>query len=424
MSFDSGLAPAGFRDGSEGFALKIIGGLGALILSAGGVADARAAAPERSISITPSVRLTYDSNVLGGRGVVRSNVSGDDDVRLSPSMGADILYPLGRQSAFLAGSIGYDFYRRHSELNRERINLDGGLHLQGPLGCAGTLAAGYSRRQSDIGDLILAPDGTTLVNIVNVQENRRYSAKMSCGAAIGIRPGVGYTRSETRNSGSRSAQDIVSDTFTASLGYTRPSFGLLSIYGSYRNGRYPNRQEIPGVLFNDGIEVYSAGASYDRDIGSRLGGAVSVGYTQVEPKSSLVPKFHGLSYSAALRFQPSSRLNTNLSASRSAEQSNVLAVSYTISTAYAFSGSYSLSQRMSAPFSLGYSTRRFRATSFLPGALVRGTDKTYDASLGLRFKPRPKLNMGVDATYRKRTSDVGLLGYSSKQISAIMGLEL
>lgn len=425
MGSDSGLAAAEFRGRSDGFALKIIGGLGVLIVSVGGFADARAATPqERGVSISPTVRLTYDSNVLGGRRVVRDdNISGTDDVQLSPSLAVNIVYPFGRQSAFLGGSIGYDFYRRHDELNRERISLDGGVNIRGPASCASVLGVGYSRRQSDVEDLILAPDGSTLVNVVNVQETRRYSANISCGPAIGLRPGLGYTRSETRNSGRREFQNIISDTYRGSLGYARPSFGQLSLYISHQDGRYPNRELLTGGAGNDGIKVYSGGLSYDREIGSRLGGTVSIGYTKVDPKSSDVHKFDGLSYSAAVRYQPFDRLSTSISASRSAEQSNLLAVSYSISTAYTFNGTYRINDRFSAPFGARYSTRRFRSSPLVPGALTGSEDRTFNANMGVRFQARQRLSFALDTAYRKRTSDTQLLDYSSKQISATVGLD-
>lgn len=407
--------------------MKVSWSIGVLLVSAGGITDTAAA--QRSISATVNTRLTYDSNVLGGRGVLRDpNVESADDWLLSPSLGVNVTQGLGRQSLTLTGSLGYDFYRRNSELNRENINLNGLGNLQGPAGCAGTLGLGYARRQSDPGDLILAPDGTPLVNVVNVQETRRYSAKVSCGREIGLRPGAGWVRSETRNSGIRRAQNVSSDTYTASLAYTRPSFGNLSLDGSYRDGRYPNREELVGAILNDGIEVYTAGLSYSREIGSRLGGSVSFGYSHVKPKSPLVPKFDGLSYSAAIRFQPSERLNTSLSASRSAEQSNLLAVSYTITTAFSFDGTYALSPRLSSSFGAGFSRRDFESTPLLPGALLGGADDTYDAHLGLRFKPRNRLSMGIEGAYRKRKSNgssaVQLLDYESKRVSLSVGFEL
>ena len=424
MGSDSGVAAAEFRGRSDGFALKIIGGLGVLIISVGGFAEARAAAPERGFTVSPTVRLTYDSNVLGGRQVIRDdNISGTDDVRLSPSLAINVVYPFGRQSAFLGGSIGYDFYRRHDELNRERIALDGGVNIRGPASCASVLGAGYSRRQSDAEDIILAPDGSTLVNVVNVQETRRYSANITCGAAIGLRPGVGYTRSETRNSGVRAFQNVISDTYTGSLGYARPSFGQLSLFVSYRDGRYPNRGLVTGAVGDDGIKVYSGGLSYDREIGSRLGGSVSVGFTKVNPDAPDVPTFNGLSYSAAVRYQPFDRLSTSLSASRSAEQSNLLAVSYSIMTAFSFNGTYRINDRFSAPFGARYSTRRFRSSPLLPGALTGSEDRTFNANMGVRFQARQRLSFALDAAYRKRTSDTQLLDYSSRQISATVGLD-
>lgn len=405
--------------------MRISWSIGVLYVSVVGISDARAAVSQRSISLTPSARLAYDSNVLGGRGVVRDNVASQDDWVLSPAVGVEIFYPLGRQSVFLSGSLGYEFYRHNSQLNRERIDLNGGANVQGPAGCAAALKLGYGRRQSDLGDLILAPDGSSLVNVVNVQETRRYSADLSCGRAIGLRPGVGYSRVETRNSSMRRAQDLISDTYSGSLAYTRPSFGSLSVYGSYRDGRYPNRQILTGAVgIGDNIEVYSAGVTYSRNVGSRLSGTVSLGLTKVKPRSPQVPDFSGLSYSAELRFKPSGRLDTRIFASRIAEQSNVLAVSYTITTSYSFGGTYVFSERLSAPFGIGYTKRGFEASPLLPGALTGSSDQTYSASLGLRFRPRQRLTTGLDAAYRKRSSNAGLLDYRSKQVSLSVGLNL
>ena len=49
------------------------------------------------------------------------------DQRITPGLSVDLARNLGQTRLWLNGSAGYDFYRRNSQLNRERIGLESGI---------------------------------------------------------------------------------------------------------------------------------------------------------------------------------------------------------------------------------------------------------------------------------------------------------
>ena len=132
---------------------KIVPALGLGLLSLGGAAAAPGV-PERRLDIGISVLNSYESNILRLRkGVPAPPGQSRDDIRATPAITVDILQPLGRQSVFLSGSAGYDFYRENDQLERERIDLTGGTNLAfGP--CSSQLALSYGRQQSDLADIL------------------------------------------------------------------------------------------------------------------------------------------------------------------------------------------------------------------------------------------------------------------------------
>lgn len=346
----------------------------------GSAGRASRGAPVRQIGIRAAVDVNYDSNVFGVNQFIGTdrltNGRSKSDISITPSLQLDILVPLGRQSVFARGGIGYDFYTRNSELNRERINLDLGANLQLTNFCATTVDATYLRARSNAGDII-DPITGVFARADNTEEFKSIGGRANCGGAIGISPGFGYRHSETRNS--RTAfkfNDSNQDAFDASIGYQRPTLGRLSIYGSYTKGEYPNRD----IYFNqfaqfgligphDGVTSYSAGARFERNIGSRISGAVSLGYSWVNPKSPFSQKFRGSSYSLELNVVPTNRLSLDLAASRSAELSNTGVSSFSITEVYSLNGTYKLNERLGLNFGASQQSRDFRRSKDAPQAL-------------------------------------------------------
>ena len=370
----------------------------------------------RHVDVTVGSRLTYDTNVLrqaGGPGAPAGYDRGD--FRVTPSVDLDISLPISRQSLFLSGSIGYDFYQKNTQLNRERISLLGGVNLNVLGSCSTTFSGEYVRQQSDLADLIGVGD------LTNTEERRAVDARVACGSAIGLRPTLGFRHQTVDNNiPVRRVGDYNSDTIDASIGYTRPSLGTISIYAETTDTTYPRRRLGP---VEDGVKFYSMGARFEREIGSRLRGTVSVGFTKVVPKL-VGDGFKGLSYSASLDFQPSERLHLGLLASRAAQASSLLDANYTITESYALDGNYALNRRFRLMFGAAYANRQFDASPLIPGAIDIGGDRTYRGNAGLQYIWNDRLTLGLDYTYERRDAGNSFFDYSHSifGLSARLGI--
>lgn len=390
--------------------------LGLALVAPATAADAQAQdESRRSLSIRPSVQLVYDSNVYKvGR---QSNLAAGpqtDDVSISPGLNVDISLPLGRQRVFLAGYAGYDFFMKNSRLDRERIGLDGGADLRLIGSCSTTVNIGYARAQGDLAN------GLSLFAAPNTEERVSYGANASCGSAIGLQPGIGYSHQKIRNSNrSFFTTNSTSDNYQASLAYVRPSFGSLSIFGTYGEARYDDRVPlIPGVPtgFREGIDSYSVGLRYEREIGARLRGSISGGYNWVNPKIGN-QTFRGANYSLALDYRASERLTASVTAARSADLPNLINVLYAITDAFTLNGNYRLNPRISLNFGGTYQNRKLRASEVLVGTpFIATRDELLQLNFGAGYDLGQKLRLNLGFTRQQRRSDNEFFRYNANQV--------
>lgn len=371
--------------------------------------------PRRTLSIRPTLQLIYDSNVFK---VNRQSAlpAGPlvDDVSISPGVNLDISLPIGRQRVFLSGFAGYDFYVSNSRLDRERIGLNGGADVR-PFGtCVTTFVVDYGRTQGDLAN------GLSLFAVPNTEERVTLGADARCGGAIGLQPGVGYRHQRINNSNNVfQTNNSTSDTYTASLAYVRPSFGSLSIYGNYSKGRFDDRVPIaPGipVTLREGIETYGAGLRYERQIGARLRGWVSGGYTWVNPNVG-GETFRGASYAAALDYQASERFALSFNAARTAELPNLINVLYAINDSFSLNGSYRLNPRISLNAGVNYQDRKLRASQALVGVpFVATSDELLQLSAGAGYDLGRRLRLNLGFTRQQRRSDNDFFRYNANMI--------
>lgn len=402
----------------EASQLTVVRGIGVALLSWATSAGAQSAAPQREISIQAVSRVEYDSNVLRtSRAAAATRGLEADDIRWSPSLDLNILYPVGRNSLYLNGSIGYRFHRNNDQLDRERIDLNGGGVAQ-LAGCQTSVDLIYSRGLSDLADLVGGP------TLTNTEERRSGSVNVSCGGTIGLRPGVGYTRNEVENSAvARQGTNYASDTYTASLAYVRPTFGELSLYGTYLDGRYPNRAAAGPLPVGDGVEIYNFGASYQRQIGARLRGVVSGGYTKVKPRLATTADFSGVSYSGDITWT-GERANVMLAFGRSAEQSNLIAITYAITTRFSIDTEYAFNERMRAEVGAYQVKRNFESSLLTPANLVRPDDRTRGAYVGATWSAVRRVSFNLRVLREERETGVALFDYRHTQVALTTRLTL
>lgn len=374
--------------------------------------------PLRDLDIFVGNVLSYDDNVFRTPdGVTRPGTRNSDWI-LEPTVSAVYTRPIARGEISLRGLVSYRFYRHNDNLNAE--NLDFGVNGNTRVAfCNAGGNASFHRQQSDLADIV---DGGPLTNV----ENRLlFGGSLLCGDDIGIRPGVEYSHeSVTNDSAIRDISDYRTNTYTARIGYSRPTLGYVSVYGTLSDGAYPNRPAPPGQpaqSTNDKVRTYSVGLAYNRDIGTRLSGSVSVGYMHVKPDLASVPGFKGLTYAGSLTYRGSDRISGLLSFSRSSQQSNLLGVDYTISTVVAGSLHYAFSQVVSLDANASYSRRRFQSSVFLIGP-SSGNDNTKVFGLGLNFQSFKRLVFTLSGSRVMRNSDVPGFDYAANRVSLRTGL--
>lgn len=372
--------------------------------------------PLRNLDIFVGNVLTYDDNVFRlPDGVVRPG-SDKDDWIIEPTVSATYTRPLARGSISVRGLLSYRFYRANSELNRENIDFgaNGSTKL---LRCDVTGDVSFRRAQSDLADIV---DGAT---VKNVENRTRFGAGVLCGSDHGIRPGFEYSHQmATNGSALRDYSNYRNDTYTARIGYSRPTLGFISIYGRISDASYPNRVPLaPGLPANDAVRTYSGGLSYSREIGARLSGSISVGYMRVDPKDPTVPGNKGLTYDGQLNYHGSDRISASLTFSRGSQQSNLLGVDYSVSTQISGKVNYAFSRIISVTADASYDRRNFKSSP-LQTTLVSGADNTKQFGASVNFRSFRRISIALGARHLERSANISLFDYSANRFTITSGV--
>jgi hypothetical protein len=384
--------------------------LGLGLLSLGGAAGAQGL-PERRLDIGVTILNSYDTNILRlPEGASAPPGQSRDDIRATPSFTIDAEQPLGRQSVFLAGTVGYDFYRENNELERERIELAGGLNLN-LRSCGSKLTVSYARQQSDLADVLPGE------RQVNTQTTTSYSGQLSCRGFGTLVPSFTYDRERTENGDRmRRSGNSTNDVYGFSLNYDRPVFGRLGVQASLSESRYDRTPDLPPDQSN-AITVYSGGLTFERRIGSQLTGNISGGLTRVQPSLAGVPGFKGASYSADLTWTPGTRLQATLGLSREAEQPNLLSISYAITDNYQAQLRYALGERIRLSAGADYSRRKLRDSALTPGPVLQTEDRRLLLSAGGSYQVGERLTFSLDGRAERRRSDFDELSFNNYSVA-------
>ncbi|MCE7798529.1 outer membrane beta-barrel protein [Sphingobium sufflavum] len=362
----------------------------------------------RRIDIKASVDVRHDSNAAraseanaAARGLVQA------DERVAPSLNFDLSVPLGPHKASLAGEVGYTFYRRNTQLNRERIAAEGEVALNLPV-CDPKFSANYSRRQSDLGEIgIINATGTDSVR--NTETIRGGGVTIACGKDIGLRPTVSADYKSASNTQSvRRLNNHEITTYLGGIGYVHPSVGELLVFAQKRITRFPNQTLVTGG--RDGYDVTAYGARFTRNIGSRLRGTVEITKVDLSPRRAGVAQFDNINWSADVVATISSRLQ--LHASTSKEVTSPLAVNalYHAARHYAVDGDYALSSRLN--LKLGYTRQNRDFYGVLPSLGPVLTNDTNELLFSaLQFELNRRLQFTLEAGHERRDANDSFFNY-------------
>lgn len=384
--------------------------IGALSLAASpAVAQGTSRAGAKPFAGQVIARVVYDSNVSrGSQAVATARTLRQDDILYSPSARIDLNLPFAGQNFFLNGTVGYEFYQYNKMLQRERVDLLAGAAGQlGPCGTTATVS--YSRRQSDLADLLLTV--TT-----NVQDQLTLAAQASCAVAPGLSGNLGVQSGKTTSSAPGSGVvDSNLKSVNAGVSYQNATLGSIGILASYSKNDYA---QLPGspVANSTGFSSYSAGLTYGRPIGNRLQGQVSVFYSDTQSSGSNPETFTGLTGSGALTYRASSRLQSSLSYGRTISSTIQQGSSYSVTENVQLDGRYSLSSRLKTGIGASWSRRSYRggAAALQSSRIANEERQALFGSLSLQVGRNASL--ATDIRYEVRNTNLTIFDYKAVRV--------
>lgn len=373
----------------------------------------------RQIDVRASAMIEYNDNVVVSDPRISGRGDGTDDVLAAPSLDLNIVLPRATGTTYLAGSIGYRFYSKYTNLNRQNISLTGGAD-QRLASCLVHGEIGYQSRLSDLSSLYVLD---TVDSFKNTEESRRYSADVGCGGPYGLRPTLGYSRTEVRNSqANRKYADSDTDTFTAQLGLQSPSLGTISVFGRYSDSAYIHRP-VPAGGGEDGTKSYSAGVQLERNVSSRFNFRGSVNYTKVDPKLSGTDSFSGVGFDLSALYN-ADLFTVQLVGSRAAQPSVLYFVSYEVMTALSATVTHDISTRTKVSFVASKTWRDYAASNRFAGAPISGNDNMLSLGANASYDATRRLRFMLGAGYDERTSNLRLFKYHAKRVNLTASLAL
>lgn len=412
----------------------------------------------RGFHIDGVLGTTYDSDLdhsfRSGPVVTPGQSGGQGGFRLAPAVTAGVAYPLGRQLVSFDATYGRDFYIGNSLRNRTRYAFTGGLNWQLGARCNGTVNADFRRRQNILSDVA--------VQIDNVQATQTYGFNASCklGSRFGVGGGVSHNETDNKNA-LRQAFDARTTSYSLNLNYGSPLLGTLSVGGSYDNSDYPRRFQPVAVdattglfvLSNsaDSVEVFRGTIGYTRPIGSRLTFNISGSYLDAKPKpvSVLTPAtdpltglplldargrpilnlqdragFKGGGYDASLSYQPTSRLNASVSASKQISSSSNVGALFVVNQRYGVDLGYNLGPSITTGIGATFNKRQYKNSfASITEPVARRNEDTTRYYVRAGYAPSRRLfDVDVEVGHQKRKSNPAL--YTNSNTTATVTLRV
>ena len=322
----------------------------------------------RQTEVDVGLDVGYDSNAARSDEALaaRRGLKLGDEIT-TPSVDVAVARPIGRAILFIKADSAYDIHAVNKK--RDQINYDvngGGAGHFGP--CQETLTGDYVSDQTDLAEL----DNLT-INNTRTTKDAKFSA--DCGRTTGLAPQISASNTWINNSAAN-LQLIDSQTVTvdAALAYRRPVLGSVSIFGEYAQATYPPHA-ILGAPAGDttafGYYIYAGGVKYERHEG-RIDAILSVSYTRLDPYSSVIQKFRGLTYSLDATYSLTSRLKVHASGVRATVPSNRVFADFRLDETYATDVSYSLSSRLTMKLSAEYLNSNYSVSSNYQNEILNG----------------------------------------------------
>jgi hypothetical protein len=385
----------------------------------------------RSLDAELNVTEMFDSNVSRSDAQLAAarDLKRTDNIT-TPQLQANGSLPLGMGSLFFTGSAGYDFYQRNHVLDRERADIAGGgeAHLSS---CLTRLTGDYSAHQANLAEVTDAAAPTQALS--NFVQRESVELDVACGRSTGLRPSLTVVESASQNSAEQ-YKPLDNEMFTVSpaLIYARPALGAIQVFGQFVDLSYDrsfqvleeistNPPTLGFVSVNNGFNIKGGGFRYDRNIGSRIQGNVTVSYTDLTPTSSLTHGFSGFTYGAEVTYAPS-RLALHAKAGRATQPSNQIGSSYYIDDSYLADVKYTLGEKM--VFDLGGSIEQRQYESIHGDPVTIITAQRVKSVFGdARYNFGRRWYVDLNAQLETRRVNLIAYNYTSARAGITIGLK-
>jgi hypothetical protein len=345
------------------------------------------------------VRALYESNPLRSRDV---GAKDGGDLRVTPTISLDVTRSVGRYGVYVKGDAGYDFYRRFSELNSARVEMEAGARARVAGRCFITVAARADIMQSDPGDVGLS---TT-----NRSRTTTLSGTGRCPRPAGLFPELRVTHVAADNSDPlRESFDYRLDDVTAALLYARPSLGTLGVYYYFGSvSRSGVEQEL-----DPGVDFHRAGLTFDRAVALRLQARAAIGYHRARPKSDDVPGYSGVDWKAELRWLPTPERSVVVSYDRQLRAESNLAATFVLTRRAAIEADFRVGGRTRLAVGARNEVRNLRGARAFFGLPARQRDRTLRLAATLSYQLTPKMLLGAEVTHARRVARPDIFNYQS-----------
>jgi hypothetical protein len=320
--------------------------------------------------------------------------------------------PFGRQQLFLNAGLGRDFYARNTILDKNRVNVGGGLAWVLGQRCNGRIQGSWSKRGTQFASFAEV--------IPSTQETSSFFTSATCQTAGRLVGSLSYSKSSSRNRTDeslpnaidRSFSDVNSDNINASIAYSLTR-GQIGVSGNWGDFEYPNQPLLLGGVNSSKIQGYNLFANYR--IGSSLQANASVGYSKVESQSLLGQDFSGNVWNIGLNYS-GPRLGAGISAGRSVNGSTGGNSNYSVGTYYNMNVSYRANERLSASAGYARSNTDYRGLLLIPETQPIDTAVMDRFFIGADYRLNRLLSFGADLNHQKRSSDPGEFSYDATSV--------
>jgi hypothetical protein len=385
--------------------------LGVLAGAGSALADPPAMGDRPGLQIGTVQQLIYDSNVARTDSALASvrGVTPSEFIWI-PELTVAFDHAFGPETLILKGTAGYDFHSSNQILNGERLDVFGSVKSRFGR-CDAALSGDYARLPSTLDQL-----NVSVTHNEVTEETASLTAQ--CGGAVGLVPSVALAEQWASNSSGQIANsDFRSFTATPAIGYRRRALGEISLYGSFQDVTYPNRDLLLGpASLQDGYQLFGAGMRFDRRLAARIQATFRIGFAALRPADASIPGFNGLTYGVNVNARVTGRISAHLTFDRDIMPSTWQDVTYGISNVATAQVDYRIGPRLTLNLGVSQTTDRYHGVALLPGVDIQH-DRIEAAFGGISYDLGRRIKLRLEARREARRADLFGYNYDDTQVA-------